>query len=165
MEELRLFKPSIEYAEQIAEYKAEFSPEQIRATYDPDRIPGMDYLENYNSIPEWLCFLDTVKGKITWYMSVRMSDGKIIGFCCLRHNLNTMMMTRILHPMWAIRSAPVSEGKAMPKNSCGSFCRKPKGWAWIMCGSFAVTSTSAATEQFLPMAESLSTPFMVRNPA
>lgn len=87
MEELRLFKPSIEYAEQIAEYKAEFSPEQIRATYDPDRIPGMDYLENYNSIPEWLCFLDTVKGKITWYMSVRMSDGKIIGFCCLRHKL------------------------------------------------------------------------------
>ena len=78
MEELRLFKPSIEYAEQIAEYKAEFSPEQIRVTYDPDRIPGMDYLENYNSIPEWLCFLDTVKGKITWYMSVRMSDGKII---------------------------------------------------------------------------------------
>lgn len=87
MEELRLFKPSIEYAEQIAEYKAEFSPEQIRVTYDPDRIPGMDYLETYNSIPEWLCFLDTVKGKITWYMSVRMSDGKIIGFCCLRHKL------------------------------------------------------------------------------
>lgn len=87
MEERRLFKPSIEYAEQIAEYKAEFSPEQIRATYDPDRIPGMDYLENYNSIPEWLRFLDTVKGKITWHMSVRMSDGKIIGFCCLRHKL------------------------------------------------------------------------------
>lgn len=165
MEERRLFKPSIEYAEQIAEYKAEFSPEQIRATYDPDRIPGMDYLENYNSIPEWLCFLDTVKGKITWYMSVRMSDGKIIGFCCLRHKLEYDDDDPDFAPMWVVRSAPVSEGKAMPKNSCGSFCRKPKGWAWIMCGSFAVTSTSAATEQFLPMAESLSTPLMVRNPA
>ena len=78
MEELRLFKPSIEYAEQIAEYKAEFSPEQIRATYDPDRIPGMDYLENYNSIPEWLCFLDTVKGKITWYITSIMRFSAVI---------------------------------------------------------------------------------------
>ncbi len=87
MDEIKLVKPSAEYAEQIAEYREEFPSERMRVTYDPDRIPGMDYLEDYGSVQEWLDFCESMKDKISWFMSVRSSDGKIVGFCCLRHKL------------------------------------------------------------------------------
>ena len=66
---------------------AEFPSERMRVTYDPDRIPGMDHLEKYSSVSEWLEFCRSMEGKISWFMSVRNSDGKIVGFCCLRHKL------------------------------------------------------------------------------
>ena len=28
-----------------------------------------------------------MKDRISWYMSVRKDDGRIVGFCCLRHKL------------------------------------------------------------------------------
>ena len=36
---------------------------------------------------DWIDFCDGMSGKITWYMSVRESDGRIIGFLVLRHKL------------------------------------------------------------------------------
>ena len=87
MGKLLLIKPTKEYAEQIEEYRAEFPSERMRVTYNPDRIPGMDYLEEYDTVSEWLDFCDSMKDKISWYMSVREDDGRIIGFCCLRHKL------------------------------------------------------------------------------
>ena len=87
MGELRLVPPSPEYAEQIREYRTEFPSERMRVTYDPERIPGLDYLENYKEIYDWLSFCDSMKDRITWYMSVRSGDGKIVGFSCLRHKL------------------------------------------------------------------------------
>lgn len=87
MSRIELLRPSIEDAERIAEYRMEFPSDRMRVTLDQARIPGLDYLERYDSVDEWLRFCEEMKGRITWYMSVRVSDGKIVGFCCLRHRL------------------------------------------------------------------------------
>ena len=87
MDEIRLVRPSAEDAEQIEEYRAEFPSERMRVTYDPERIPGMDYLEDYSTVSEWLEFCESMKDRISWFMSVRNSDDRIVGFCCLRHKL------------------------------------------------------------------------------
>ncbi|MPM11735.1 hypothetical protein SDC9_58085 [bioreactor metagenome] len=87
MSEIKLIKPSAEYAEKIVEYRAEFPAERERVTYDPSRIPGMDYLEKYDNVLDWLQFCETMSGKLTWYMVIRESDSKIVGFIVFRHKL------------------------------------------------------------------------------
>lgn len=87
MSEIKLIKPSAEYAEKIAEYKAEFSAERERVTYDPSRIPGMDYLERCDNVLDWLRFCKNMSGQLTWYMAIRESDSKIVGFIVFRHKL------------------------------------------------------------------------------
>ena len=84
---LILVRSGLDYAEKIDEYRAEFPADRIRVTYVRERIPGMDYLEDYGTATEWLSFCDTMEGKISWYMTIRPDDGKIIGFSCLRHSL------------------------------------------------------------------------------
>ena len=80
-------RPTPADAEKIAEYRAEFPAGRMRVTYDPERIPGMDCLEEHGSIPSWLRFCETMEGKISWFMTVRERDGRIVGFLCLRHKL------------------------------------------------------------------------------
>lgn len=87
MSEIKLIKPSADYAEKIAEYRAEFPDERERVTYDPSRIPGMDYLEKYDNVLDWLQFCDSMSNKLTWYMAIRESDSKIVGFIIFRHKL------------------------------------------------------------------------------
>lgn len=87
MSEIKLIKPSAEYAEKIAEYREEFPAERERVTYDPSRIPGMDYLEKYDNVFDWLQFCENMSGKLTWYMAIRESDSKIVGFIVFRHKL------------------------------------------------------------------------------
>ena len=87
VDRIRLLRPSAEDAERIAEYRAEFPSDRMRVTLDPDRIPGLDYLEAYDSVQDWLRFCETMAGKISWFMAVRKDDEKIVGFCCLRHGL------------------------------------------------------------------------------
>ena len=87
MDEIKLIRPTKAYAPMIADYRAEFPAGRMKVTYDPDRIPGLDFLEQYENVLDWLRFCDSVRDKITWYMSVRTSDQKIVGFCCLRHKL------------------------------------------------------------------------------
>ena len=87
MTELLLVQPSKEYADRIDEYRSEFSLDGPRMTYFENRIPGMDHLEEYETVDEWLQYTETMEGKISWYMAVRKSDNRIIGFSCLRHKL------------------------------------------------------------------------------
>lgn len=58
MNKIKLLEASAAYAEKILEYRAEFPAERMRVTYDPSRIPGMDYLENYENVFEWLQFCE-----------------------------------------------------------------------------------------------------------
>ncbi len=93
MAQIKLVEVSAEYAEKILEYRAEFPVERMRVTYDPARIPGMDYLEKfgdgleYENVLEWIRFCEEMSDKMTWYMSIRESDGKIVGFIVFRHKL------------------------------------------------------------------------------
>lgn len=82
-----LIPPAAAYAEKIADYRAEFPVERMQATYVPERIPGMDCLEDCHSVEDWLRFCESMAGKISWYMAVRESDGRIVGFLCFRHRL------------------------------------------------------------------------------
>ena len=74
-------------AQTVADYCAEFPAERMRVTYNAERIPGLDHLEAFESIAEWLAFCKEMCGKITWYMTVRERDGKAVGFICFRHSL------------------------------------------------------------------------------
>ena len=87
MDEIVLTKLSADHAGQIEEYRSEFPHERMRVTFDPERIPGLDYLENYSDIHGWISFCETEKDRISWYVSVRKKDGRIVGACCLRHKL------------------------------------------------------------------------------
>lgn len=87
MSNIRLVRPSVRDAEAIAAYRAEFPPDRMRVTLDPARIPGLDGLEQFGSVEAWLRFCDEMAGKISWYMSVRESDGRIVGFICFRRRL------------------------------------------------------------------------------
>ena len=84
---LILVSPTVDNAQKIEEYRAEFSSGWTRVTADPDRIPGLDGLENHASAADWLRYCDAMRGKISWFMTVRESDGRILGFLCLRHKL------------------------------------------------------------------------------
>ncbi len=82
-----MVKPSAEYAQKISDYKAEYPAKRERVTYDPSRIPGMDYIEKYDNILDWLQFCENMSDKLTWYMAIRVSDSKIVGFIVFRHKL------------------------------------------------------------------------------
>lgn len=87
MDKIKLIKASAEYAEKIIEYRAEFPVERMRVTYDPSRIPGMDYLGKNENVLEWLQFCEEMSDKITWYMAIRESDDRLVGFIVFRHKL------------------------------------------------------------------------------
>lgn len=87
MSEIKLVRLSAEYAENIAEYRAEFPAERERVTYDPNRIPGMDYLEKYDNAYDWLRFCKNMSGKLIWYMAIPEGDGRIVGCIVLRDKL------------------------------------------------------------------------------
>ena len=50
MDEIRLKKISAEYAGQIEACRKEFAKEALHVSYIPDRIPGLNDLENYENI-------------------------------------------------------------------------------------------------------------------
>lgn len=84
---IKLICPAKDLAGQILEYRNEFSTDAERITYIPQRIPGLDHLEEYGSVSEWLDHCEEQKDRISWFLSVRKSDGRIVGACCLRHRL------------------------------------------------------------------------------
>lgn len=87
MDDLILLAPTGDYIPQIEAYRAAFPEDRARVTYGRERIPGLDRLEEFESAQAWLAWAETQKGKTSFYMTVRKSDGKIVGFCCLRHAL------------------------------------------------------------------------------
>ena len=126
MNRIKLFQPSVGDAERIAEYRAEFQSDSMRVTLDPDRIPGLDYLEKYDNIHKWLQFCESMKDRITWYMSVRTGDEKIVGFCCFRHKLeyDDDDIEFASHIGYSIR--PSERGKGFAKEQLCLVLRKAK---------------------------------------
>ena len=86
MGELCLIEPTAEWAERIEDYRAEF-PQDMRLTYHAARIPGLSGLEEFETVADWLAFCETMRGKTSWYLSVREADGRMVSAVCLRHAL------------------------------------------------------------------------------
>lgn len=84
---LELAEVSPADAGEIASYRREFPVGHMQATPDPDCIPGLDCLERFPSVEDWLRFTGEMKGKITWYLSRRPGERSIVGCLCLRHAL------------------------------------------------------------------------------
>ena len=87
MTELKLVKVSAACADLLESYRAAFPAARERVTHLAERIPGLDHLEECQSLAEWLDYCQSMEGKISWYLSVRESDGKAVGCACLRHRL------------------------------------------------------------------------------
>ena len=87
MEKLDLIAPSLEDAERVKEYRASFPRDRKRVTLNEERIPGLDHLEEFETVEAWLRFTDEMRGKISWFMTLRKPDQKAVGFVCIRHAL------------------------------------------------------------------------------
>lgn len=87
MNNIHLIRLSDKYIQQIMEYRAECQTDHMRVTYNPSRIPGLDYLEEYKNVQDWISFCESLSEKITWYMAIRESDSRLVGFIVFRHRL------------------------------------------------------------------------------
>lgn len=92
MDEIRLVSPSMEYGEDIMEFRRE-----IMEAADSDSFAGCGSLKQCSTIEEWLRILgeyenmDTCPaGSVTsnTYIAVRISDKKIIGAIDIRHHID-----------------------------------------------------------------------------
>jgi predicted acetyltransferase len=90
MDEIRLIKPTIEYADDIMKYRQEFLDSN-------DDLAGCGNLRTCLSAEEWIRTIDLLedeetcpKGMVTsnTYISVRLNDNKIVGVIDFRHHIN-----------------------------------------------------------------------------
>lgn len=88
--DIKLIKPTLEYAEDIMNYKKEFLQSR-------DSMDGCGTLRECNTAKEWIddikryqndetCPKDKVSSDI--YLAVRTSDNKIVGIIDFRHHIN-----------------------------------------------------------------------------
>lgn len=87
MDKLILAVATAVYSDMIADYRGEFPAEGAGVTAVPGQIPGLDRFEEFGSTEEWLGYCEKMRGKISWFLTLRESDGKMIGAVCLRHSL------------------------------------------------------------------------------
>lgn len=92
MEEIELIAPSMEYGEDVMQFRREMIEME-----DKDSFAGCNGLRKCQDINEWLDYLammehsDTCpKEKVTstTYLAVRTSDNKVVGIIDLRHHIN-----------------------------------------------------------------------------
>ncbi|MBQ8625783.1 MAG: GNAT family N-acetyltransferase [Agathobacter sp.] len=92
MSEIKLIEPTIEYAEDIWQFRHE-----IMDSSDNDKFAGCGTLEQSSSASEWIettklrsstdtCPKDKVPSNV--YIAVRLTDNKIVGIIDLRHHIN-----------------------------------------------------------------------------
>ena len=96
MEEIKLVKPTIEYADDIMQFKQE-----ILDANDPDAFAGCGNLEECKTAQKWIDWI-TVRenpetcpeGRVSSniFIAVRVSDNKIVGVIDLRHHLGNPVL-------------------------------------------------------------------------
>lgn len=88
--EIKLIKPTLEYASDIMEYKKEFLE-------CGDTLAGCGMLRDCLSASEWIDSIDLLENEKTCpsdkvtsntYIAVRLSDNKIVGVIDFRHHIN-----------------------------------------------------------------------------
>lgn len=110
---MRLLRPSMEYKEQILEYKKEFIE-------NGDDLAGTSYLRNYDDYGEWMKFvLDNEKESTkhtsvaaSVFLAVREEDNKLIGMINIRHALNDYLFNFGGHIGYSVRKDERRKGYA-----------------------------------------------------
>jgi predicted acetyltransferase len=114
MNEIKLVKPSAEYAEQIWAYRTEFED------YN-DELHGSAGLEDVATVAEWLANIEmnsceeTVrKGLVpaTTFLAVREVDNQLVGMIDIRHRLNDYLLNFGGHIGYSIRPTARRKGYA-----------------------------------------------------
>lgn len=110
---LLLVKPSMEYKNQVLEYKNEF-------IQNGDDLAGTSYLEEYDAYEEWMKFvLDnenerTKHTKVTAsiFLAIKEEDNKLVGMINIRHKLNEYLYNYGGHIGYSVRKIERRKGYA-----------------------------------------------------
>jgi len=112
MDELKLIRPSPARAGQILDYKA-------KSLENGSHLHGAGGLDVYDSIPDWLDFLERKSRQETCpeglvpdstYLCVRIRDDCLIGLVNIRHQLNDFLLNFGGHIGYSIHPAHRGQG-------------------------------------------------------
>ncbi|MFN7251546.1 MAG: GNAT family N-acetyltransferase [Anaerobacillus sp.] len=90
MSQIKLVKPTLEYAKDIMKYRQEFLD-------SGDSLDGCGSLRACSSAEEWICELNTLENTETCpddkvcsntFLAIRLSDTKIVGIIDFRHHID-----------------------------------------------------------------------------
>ncbi len=90
MSQIKLIKPTLEYAKDIMEYRQEFLD-------SGDSLAGCGSLRTCSSVEEWIHELNMLENTDTCpedrvcsntYLAIRLSDNKIVGIIDFRHHID-----------------------------------------------------------------------------
>ena len=84
---LELKRITLQYEEQIKEYISAYEAD-MKVTYDENAIPGLDGISDIATVRDFIDYTQEMEGKVSWFLSLRKSDGKLIGALVLRHDLS-----------------------------------------------------------------------------
>jgi predicted acetyltransferase len=110
---MKLLKPSIEYKQQVLEYKNEFIE-------NGDDLAGTSYLRNFDEYEEWMKFVfdneneSTKHTEVTAnvFLAIREEDNKLIGMINIRHTLNEYLYNYGGHIGYSVKKSERGKGYA-----------------------------------------------------
>ena len=110
---MRLLRPSIEYKQQVLEYKNEFME-------NGDDLAGASYLQKYDVYEEWMKFVSDNEKESTKhtevtasvFLAIREEDDKLVGMINIRHTLNEYLYNYGGHIGYSVRKIERRKGYA-----------------------------------------------------
>lgn len=110
---MKLIKPSIEYKQQVLEYKKEFID-------NGDDLAGTSYLRDYDSYEQWLDFIldneqySTKHTEVTAnvLLAITEEDNRLIGIINIRHTLNEYLYNYGGHIGYSVKRDERKKGYA-----------------------------------------------------
>ena len=110
---MRLLRPSIEYKQQVLEYRNEFIE-------NGDDLAGTSYLRKYDIYEEWLNFVldneqdSTKHTEVTAnvFLAIREEDNKLVGIISIRHTLNKYLYNYGGHIGYSVKRIERQKGYA-----------------------------------------------------
>ncbi|MBJ7987955.1 GNAT family N-acetyltransferase [Bacillus cereus] len=112
MDDIELILPSLEFEQEIIDYKKEFP-------YSPNGINGSSTLAFKNSVTDWIDYLETLTARETLpanrvpsvqYIAVKKSDKSIVGMISVRLELNDYLLNYAGHIGYSVKPSERRKG-------------------------------------------------------